>query len=140
LNAIPDAQIWSLQVNGESRNLYTHEQGKWIIPLPENTASIVELSFLQSGQRLGLEGRLDLTLPATGLVARRVNLTIGLSSRLDLIAMDSDLDPAVEQGWPRVDGFTGVPYFFTRPFYRGAAVPVSIYYKEPIGAAPEGQS
>lgn len=140
LKAIPDAEIWSVQVNGERGDLYTRHHGSWVIPLLGNTSSVVELAFLQRGEKLGLEGRLDLSLPATGLVARRINLAIGLSDRIDLIAMDSDLQPATPGDWPDVEGFIGLPHLFTRPFYRGEAVAASIYYKEPVNAAGGNRS
>lgn len=140
LNAIPDAEIWSLYVNAERRELYTQEQGSWIVPLPENQPVVVELTYLQKQEKLGLEGRLLVAVPETGLAARHVYVGIALAQRVELMAMESDLVPTDGLQWPRVQSFVGTPYFFEYPFYRGESIKASIFYKEPLGDAPEDAS
>lgn len=131
LQAVPDAEIWSVRVNGKIVNLYTQGADNWVVPLAGDAESQVELAFLRRGQKLGLEGSLALLFPKTGLTAQSVNVVIGLSERVDLIAMDSDLHPTEAVNWPTSTGFRGKPYYFTRSYYRGDAIKVEIYYKEP---------
>ncbi len=137
LKPIPGAEIWSLTVNGQAKSLYTHEAGNWIIPLDQDQASVVELAYLQKGDKLGLKGSVSLNMPATGLTARRVNVAVALAERVQLIALEGDLDPTQGKQWPKVQGFTGTPYYFTRPFYRGESLNAAIYYKEPISHGSE---
>jgi len=72
IHAIPDSEIWSVSVNGAAQDVYAQGVDRWIVPLDVNADSNIELAFLRRGAKLGLEGRLDLTLPATGLTARAV--------------------------------------------------------------------
>jgi hypothetical protein len=97
----------------------------------------VVLAYLTRSDKLGLEGRLDFDIPQTGLTAREVNLMVGLPPRMQMLAMDSDLQPASGRGWPRFRSFNGRPHFFSRPFYRGHAFSSSIIYQEP--ANPMGE-
>jgi hypothetical protein len=131
LQPIAGAEIWSLSVNGQPRSLYSQEAGNWVIPLDEG-ASVVELAYLQKGDKLGLKGRLPVLVPATGLAARKLNVAIALAERVELIAMEGELEPTAGNGWPSVPGFAGKPYFFTHPFYRGTQLDAAIYYQEPL--------
>jgi hypothetical protein len=66
---------------------------------------------------------------------------VGLPQRMQMLAMDSDLQPASGNGWPRFRSFNGRPHFFSRPFYRGHAFTSSIIYQEPVkleGARHDG--
>ena len=130
LKPIPGAEIWSLNVNNTPKSLYTHQAGSWIIPLDPGQVSVVELAYLQKGEKLALKGRVSLNMPATGLTARRVNVAVALAERVQLIALEGDLEPTQGAQWPKAQGFTGTPYYFTRPFYRGEALSAAIYYKE----------
>jgi len=56
---------------------------------------------------------------------------IGLSERVDLVAMDGDLQPVKPKDWPEFEGFSGMPHFFSRPYYR-AAIDTAIYDREPV--------
>ena len=132
LKPIPGAEIWSLSVNNEARSLYRQGEDSWIIPLAAEGASIVELAYLQKGDKLGLKGRLALSMPETGLAARRVDVAIALPERIELVALEGELEPAKGKTWPRVQGFAGKPYYFSHPFYRGEALDAAIFYKEPI--------
>jgi len=140
MHAIPDAEIWSVSVNGVLRDVYAQGTDRWIVPLDVNADSSIELAFLRRGAKLGLEGRLDLTLPATGLTARAVHVAISLAKRVQLVAFDSELTPAPNMQWPNLRELEPPAYFFTRPFYRGDVVRASIYYQEPVSAIQEGES
>jgi hypothetical protein len=107
-----------------------------VIPLDEG-ASVIELAYLQKGEKLGLEGRLNVMVPATGLAARKLNVAIALAERVELIAMEGGLEPTQGSGWPTVQGFAGKPYFFTRPFYRGDQLDAAIYYQEPLDTSEQ---
>ncbi len=131
LEPIDGAEVWSLKVNHEARSLFLTQEGQWVIPLDPRVHSHVELAYLTRSERLGLEGRLDFEIPPTGLTAREVNLMVGLPRRMQMLAMDSDLQPASGQGWPRFDSFDGRPHYFSRPFYRGHGFRSSIIYQEP---------
>ena len=135
LKSIPDAEIWSLIVNGKEQSLYTHQQGSWIVPLPEHESAVVELTYVQKHEKLGLEGQLRMNLPAIGLAAQHVFVGIALAERVKLIALESDLTPSDGTYWPRVKSFVGTPYYFEYPFYRGESLVASIYYKEPLSDA-----
>ncbi len=74
LRAVDDAEIWSVKVNDEPADLYSDDEGQWIIPLHDSNASSVELAYVQRREKLGLKGRLDVTVPATGLSARHLNV------------------------------------------------------------------
>lgn len=132
LQPVPGAEIWSLSVNGQARTLYQQTNGNWVIPLAVEGVSLIELAYLQKGARLGLKGRLALALPALGIAARRLNVAVALAERVELIAMEGELEPVDGKSWPRVKGFNGRPYFFSQPFYRGDAQSAAIYYKEPL--------
>jgi len=132
IDAIPNAEVWSVTVNDSERRLYTDGAGRWTIPLDPATPSTVAIAFLQQTTRLSLEGRLHLTLPATGLSARAVHVAINLTDRVDLVAFDSDLNPSSSESWPQSKNLHSKTYFFSRPFYRGQAIDASIYYKEPV--------
>ena len=132
LDPIEGAEVWSLTVNDKPRSLYLSAAEKWVIPLDAKIDSKVELAYLTRSQKLGLEGRLEFTIPQTGLTARSVNLIVGLPERMQMLAMDSDLQPADGRGWPAFKSFNGRAHFFSRPFYRGRAFSASIIYQEPV--------
>ena len=137
LDPIADAEVWSLSVNGQARSLYRSPGQQWIVPLDPRVSSRVVLAYLTRADRLGLEGRLDFDIPKTGLTARQVNLKVGLPRRMQMLAMDSELQPASGKGWPKFGSFNGRPHYFSRPFYRGHAFSSSIIYQEP--AEPTGE-
>lgn len=136
LDPIEGAEVWSLSVNDKSRSLYSSPGQKWIIPLEPNVDSHITLAYLTRGSKLGLEGRLDFNIPATGLTARRVDLAVGLPERMQMLAMDSDLQPAHGKKQPLFESFSGRPHYFSKPFYRGHALTSSIIYQEPVN--PDG--
>ena len=132
LDPIQGADVWSLEVNDKPRSLYSSATKKWVIPLDPKTESKVVLAYLTRGDKLGLEGRLDLQIPETGLTARKINLIVGLPDRMHMLAMDSDLQPSSEQGLPEFASFSGNPHYFSKPFYRGRPISASIIYQEPV--------
>ncbi len=132
LAAVPGAEIWSLRVDGVPRRLYAQSGDHWVIPLSGRSKCTVELAYLSKSARLGLSGRLELSIPATGISARRLHLAVGLEPRVELVSVEGDLQPAKANGWPRVAGFTGTAYHFLRPYYRGEPITAAVYYKEPV--------
>ena len=132
LDPIPGAEVWSLQVNDTARSLYRSADNKWIIPLESNTASKVTLAYLTHGKKLGLEGQLDFTIPQTGLTARHVELTVGLPNHIQMLAMDSDLQPEQVSDRELFKSFSGRPHYFSKAFYRGQELASSIIYQEPV--------
>ncbi len=136
LNPIPNTEIWSLLVNGKKKEVFTQTNDDhktiWVIPLEENERSIVELTYIQNHKKLGLEGRLSITVPETGLAAEKVFVSVGLTDRVELVAVEGDLTPAETAQCPVVKSFTGKPYIFQYPFYRGKALEAAIFYKEPL--------
>lgn len=130
LRAIADAEVWSVTVNDEPVRLLQEDQ-HWVIPLPGEAAQVL-LSFLRASERLGLEGRLEFQIPALGLPAREARVTVGLAERLELVALEGDLEPDPERRWSPPPGFSGKPYRFRYPYYRGDALGAAIYYQEPI--------
>ena len=136
LNPIPNTEIWSLLVNGKKKEVFTQtnddQETIWVIPLEENESSIVELTYIQNHKKLGLEGKLSIIVPETGLAAQKVFVSVGLTDRVELVAMEGDLTPAETAQCPIVKSFTGKPYIFQYPFYRGKALEAAIFYKEPL--------
>ncbi len=136
LKPIPNTEIWSLLVNGKKKEVFTQtnddQKTIWVIPLEENESSVVELTYIQNHKKLGLEGRLSITVPETGLAAEKVFVSVGLTDRVELVAVEGDLTPAETAQCPVVKSFTGKPYIFQYPFYRGKALEAAIFYKEPL--------
>lgn len=132
LQKVPGAKIWSLQVNGEKKQVYALDESSWIIPLAQGRVSEVELAYLLESDKLGLQGRLEAQIPATHLPTRRVFVGVALPPRVDLISLEADLSQAKGEGWELPSSFIGKPYFFSRAFYTGAGMPVALFYKEPV--------
>ena len=139
LQAIPRAEIWSLKVNGQKRNVYTeHDDNsasaggdRWIIPLSRGQISHVELAFIRQDQKPGLQGNFEAELPASGLPSTRVCIGIALPERLQLLSLDGPVSPAPENHWKKPKAFIGRPYYFTRAFYAGDGLKMMLSYKEP---------
>ena len=132
LKSIPDAEIWLVLVNGADQSLYTHQQGAWIVPLPESKSSVVELTYVRKREKLGLAGQLPVDVPEIGLAAQHVFVGIALAERVELVAIESDLVPSDGVHWPPVKSFVGTAYYSEYPFYRGESLTANIYYKEPL--------
>jgi hypothetical protein len=132
LAAVPDARVWSLTVNGMRRQVFSGEDGQWVVPLDGDTVSKVVLSYLREGKRLGLHGRLETTLPETGLAARDVRIGIALPERIDLLNIEGPVGPASGKGWETPGDFDGRTFFFSRAFYNGEGMTVGVAYKEPV--------
>ncbi|MCL4691486.1 MAG: hypothetical protein KJ060_03135, partial [Candidatus Hydrogenedentes bacterium] len=88
LKAVPGAEIWSLTVNGAKKKVYGGDEGTWMIPLDSGQPSHVELAFLQEKEKLGLHGRLEATVPETGLPSQEVGVGIALPARVELLSME----------------------------------------------------
>ena len=132
LKALPDTDIWALTVNGQQRKVYTNDEDSWIIPLESGKTSHVELALLKKGESLGLHGRLEAMLPATGMPSRTVEVGIALPTRIQLLSLEGPLRPSsgTSEGAPAE--FMGRPHFFSRSFYKGQGMTFAVAYKEPV--------
>lgn len=140
LAAVSEAEVWSLTVNGEARSLYSQADSDWIIPLTDQN-TLVELAYWRKLPALDLQGRLTIPTPALGLAAQSYHLAIGLPERVELVALEGELEPGDGTRWPKVSAFNGKPYYFSQPFYRGEAPSVAIHYREPLdNTRPENGS
>ncbi len=132
LDAVPGAEIWSLRVNGATQSLYSSSSDHWVIPLTAGENSRVELAYLKKVSRLGLEGRLELTIPATGVAAHDLLLTVGLAERVEMVSLEGDMVP-VDQSLQPVEAAQGNRiYNFSYPFYQGDSHTIGLYYQEPV--------
>jgi len=137
LAAVTGAEVWSLTVNGTARSLYAQANNDWIIPLTAQD-TLVELAYWRKTPPLALQGRLEVPTPALGLAARAYHLAIGLPERVELVALEGDLQPGNGAKWPKVSTFSGKPYYFSQPFYRGDAPFVALHYREPLEHPAQG--
>lgn len=136
------ADVWSLGVNGRKRQIYESPDGRWMIPVDPEAASKIELVFHRQGEKLGLRGRLETMLPETGLPCKRVRVGIAVPERVQILSVDGAVSPAAPTADPLPGVFIGTPHFFSRAFYQGEGISLSIAYKEPANPlnAPEEES
>lgn len=137
--ALPGAEIWSLTVNGAKKKVYGGDEGTWMIPLDNGQPSHVELAFLEEKEKLGLYGRLEATVPETGLPSQEIGIGIALPSRVELLSMEGPVSPAQGEQWPVPVEFLGTRYFFSRAFYKGEGMSLAVSYKEPVDRGVAGQ-
>ncbi|MFO1436088.1 MAG: hypothetical protein U1F34_06985 [Gammaproteobacteria bacterium] len=134
LKPVPDAEVWSVQVNGVRSDILKEDGSAWIVPLPGDKGSHVEIALLTRKDKPSLAGKLELVLPATGLSARTLNYGLELPKRVELISMESDLSPATVAATSQTKAANASTYSFSRSFYRGEAIPVALMYREPVTA------
>lgn len=130
LKAIPQAQLWSLKVDGELKPLYQQKGRDWVLPVTANKQSTVELVYLEELDKPGISGNMDINLPETQLAAEMLYVSIMLPSRLSLINIDTAMlaeDQGETNNQPN-------QYFFRSPYYRGGAMSSSLYYAESLNA------
>ena len=132
LKAVPNAEIWSLTVNGVKKKVYGGDAGTWMIPLDAGQPSHVELAFLEEKEKLGLQGRLEASIPETGLPSQEVRIGIALPSRVELLSMEGPVSPAKGDEWTAPAEFAGNRYYFSRAFYKGEGMALAVSYKEPV--------
>lgn len=132
LKAVLNAEIWSLKVNGIGKKVYEGDEGSWMIPLDGGAPSHVELAFLEEKTKLGLQGRLEASVPETGLAAQEVRIGIALPSRVELLSIEGPVSPAKGEEWPIPAEFIGSRHFFSRAFYKGEGMALAVSYKEPV--------
>jgi hypothetical protein len=140
IRQVPNTEIWYLKINGENRKVYADRtstnkgtaNNAWVIPLAGHDASHVELAFISRGEKLKLNGHLEMVLPETNLPARSVRIGIALPERLQILSLDGPISPAPESVWETPQEFIGKPYYFSSSFYRGEKMKIAIYYKEPV--------
>ncbi len=137
INSIPGAEIWSLKVNDRKKKLYTRGDGTWIIPLEKGSLSKIRLAYIRRGEKLGLQGRLETSLPATGLTAKNLFIGLALPGRVQLTSVEGPVTPARGNFKETPEEFVGKRYIFTRSFYRGEEIKVAFYYKEPVHESPK---
>lgn len=135
LHAVADTKIWSLKVNGNRRKVYEDGSGSWIIPLDRNKASSIELAYIRKGDKLGLDGRLELTLPETGLSSRRLIIGVALPERVQLLSVEGPISPEINAPRSIPNEFIGKPHFFSRAFHDGSSLDLAVFYKEPVDPA-----
>lgn len=139
LKAVPNAEIWSVTVNGAKKKVYGGDEGTWMIPLDSGQPSHVELAFLEEKEKLGLQGRLEASIPETGLPSQEVGIGVALPSRVELLSMEGPVSPAKGDEWPIPVEFVGTRYFFSRAFYKGEGMALAVSYKEPVDRGVTGQ-
>lgn|GEM_PF-2149831 len=135
IQAVPGAEIWQCRINKKKIRVYKSKDGNWIIPLTRGKTSRMELALLSQGEKIGLHGKLELTLPAMGLPTRQVNITLGLPKRVELLSFQGPVSPSKPSAHPRPGEFSGThftPYFFSRSFHKGGAISMAVSYKEPV--------
>jgi len=135
IQAVPGAEIWQCRINNKKIRVYKSKDGNWILPLTRGKRSRIELALLSQGEKIGLHGKLELTLPAMGLPARQVNITLGLPKRVELLSFQGPVTPSKPSDHPRPDEFSDThctPYFFSRSFHKGGAITMAVSYKEPV--------
>ncbi|WDP91996.1 MAG: hypothetical protein HUN04_20660 [Desulfobacter sp.] len=132
VKALAGAEIWQCKINNKKVKVYKSPGGDWIFPLARDRDSRLELSLLSRGRKLGLHGRLDLTLPRMALPARRINIALGLPKRVELVSFQGPLSPSRPFKARAPGEFSGTPYYFSRSFHKGEAVTMAVSYKEPV--------
>lgn len=132
LKAVAGAEIWSLTVNGKNRKVYGNDSSTWIVPLDAGEVSRVELAVLHKGAKLGLQGRLEVLLPETGLPSRSARVGIAIPERVQLMSIEGPVSPDPDKSWQTPATFVGKPYFFSRSFYKGEGMKLAVSYKEPV--------
>lgn len=133
IKAIPQASIWSCKVNRKKVKVYSSGEKEmfWIIPLEKGKPSLLELAVLCKGSKMGLQGRLELSLPAMDLPARNVMFTVGLPQRVELMSFEGPVSPDTPTHVETPEEFIGTPYYFSRSFYKGEGIQLAVIYKEP---------
>lgn len=132
----PGAEVWSLKVNGKSRKVYEDADAGWIVPLDSGANSLIELTMLTRGERLGLHGRLETILPETGLAACRLCVTLALPERIELRSVEGAVSPSNDE-WETPGDIAGRLYFFSRDFHKGESVSLAASYREPVNGNNE---
>ncbi len=136
IKALKNAQVWSLKVNAQSVTPLTQksaEQTYWVIPIKDGSQeNEIEFTYITQHPRLTLEGRLPIELAETQLAAHTAYVAIGLAERLELVALEADLDSSQIDAIPNVPGFSGKPHVFQNSLYRGEALSGALFYKEPL--------
>jgi len=132
LKAVADCEVWSLVVNGAKKRVFADEADTWVIPLDSGAVSHVELAFLGNGPKLGLQGKLEAIVPETGLASRELRVGLALPARVELLCTEGPLSGAPGENWKLPAEFVGKRHFFSRSFYKGEGMTLSISYKEPV--------
>ncbi len=132
LEPVAGGEIWSLTVNGVSKQVYTDSTGAWVVPLEAGQASIVELAFLREGDPVGLHGTLQVNVPRTGFGAKMLFVGVELPERVELQSVDGPVNTKVASEGGRPEGLADTPYVFSQPFYKGEGMAIAVSYKEPV--------
>ena len=132
LKAVENGRIWSIAVNDARKEVYEGDAGTWIIPLDGHETSRVRLAFLRSGPKLGLQGTLDVIVPETGLVSQKVHIGVALPERIELLSVEGPVNNDSGEGRMFPPELVGHPHYFSRSFYRGEGMTLSLSYREPI--------
>lgn len=139
LKPVPDSEIWSLTVNGAKKQAYADEQGAWMIPLDSGKPSRVELAFLRKAPKLGLQGKLEVSIPATGLASQDLRVGLALPQRVEVQSVEGPVNAVRGEGWELPREIVGKPHFFSQAFYKGEGMTLFVTYKEPVNRVQSGQ-
>ncbi len=133
LKKLTDGKLWRFTINGKKSGIY--EDGKyWRVELPaEHKTNRVEMAFLLTGKKPGIQGIYSSTMPDCGLNARRVVYTAVLPKRLELRGFEGGIDPLPKDIAPPhlPRGISGNRYNFYRPYYTGGEIKAEFFYREP---------
>lgn len=123
--------FWALKLNGQSRSV-NQDDDNWLIALSPEQSNRIELSWLEEGPELGLDGRVDISLPNTGLNAQVLRLNIQLPDRVHLVGLEGRVEVATKHrnGW----------FNFQQPFYQGSQEEIAIHYREPLEQSHQQQN
>lgn len=122
-----NGEFWSLKVNGQRRNinrLGQNDAKHWAVALLPDSENVIEVAWLKHGASLGLDGRLNLEFPATGITADELRCWITLPKRLNVMAAEGALTSVSGE-------FRAGLYGFSLPFYQGKAQSLAVHYHEP---------
>lgn len=126
------AQIWHVKTNDRPGKLYSANDKQWAVELDSEKPTQVEIAYLLDTAPLVLQGRLSFAIPAMNFPAQKVNVTVGLPPRLELLSLQGSCHPSDQVPVQLPPEFAGRPYAFTRSFHKGDILSLAIHYKEPV--------
>lgn len=125
-------ELWSLLVNDKPTAVFSRKDKHWVVPLDAQGPSQVVMKFVQRGNKMGLRGDLKVSMPGIALSAQAVYVTVELPARVELLSLDGDVVPRSDEGATERSNGASRRYAFEHAFYKGQALDLSVYYKEPV--------
>jgi hypothetical protein len=132
----PDASLWYVRLDGDRCQTYRDAAAAWIVPVDPRRAARIEVAFIRRQEPLGLHGRLEVLLPATGLPCRRLCLAVAIPERLQVTSIEGPVTPGPAPAGKAPAEFIGKPHYFSRAFYPGDGLRVALAYAEPAVQQP----